>query len=42
MSSKELDNLVAVGSLKREPGDQAEFDGLVALGSVLNKDSSAA
>jgi hypothetical protein len=39
MSSKELDNLVAVGSLKREPGDQAEFDGLVALGRAKLKDA---
>jgi len=29
MSSKELDNLVDTGLLKREPGDQQEFEGLV-------------
>jgi hypothetical protein len=27
MSSKELDNLVRVGLLKKEPGDQGEFNG---------------
>jgi hypothetical protein len=32
MSSRELDNLVERGLLKREPGDQHEFDGLVASG----------
>jgi hypothetical protein len=32
MSSGELDNLVERGLLKREPGDQNEFDGLVASG----------
>jgi hypothetical protein len=32
MSSRELDNLVDRGLLKREPGDQQEFDGLVASG----------
>jgi len=31
MSSRELDNLVRTGALKKEAGDQAEFDGLVAL-----------
>lgn len=31
-SYKELDNLVKGGLLKREPGDQGEFDGLVASG----------
>jgi hypothetical protein len=29
MSSKELDNLVRVGLLKKEPGDQGEFTGLL-------------
>lgn len=29
MSSKELDNLVRIGVLKREAGDQSEFNGLV-------------
>jgi hypothetical protein len=32
MSSKELDNLVKAGTLKAEPGDQKEFDGLVDSG----------
>jgi hypothetical protein len=32
MNSKELDNLVDVGLLKREPPDQQEFDGLVTSG----------
>jgi hypothetical protein len=32
MSSKELDNLVERGLLKREPGDQQEFNGLAASG----------
>jgi hypothetical protein len=32
MSSRELENLVDRGLLKREPGDQQEFDGLVASG----------
>ena len=30
MSSKELDNLVQVGLLKKEPVDQCEFNGLVS------------
>lgn len=29
MSSAELDNLARIGLLKTEPGDQAEFDGLL-------------
>ena len=32
MSSRELDNLVDTAVLKREPGDQKEFDGLMASG----------
>lgn len=32
MSSKELDNLVRTGTLKSEPGDQKEFDGLLDSG----------
>lgn len=32
MSSKELDNLVEAGALKREPPDQREFDGLLDSG----------
>lgn len=32
MISTALDNLVNIGKLKREPGDQSEFDGLVRSG----------
>lgn len=32
MSSNELDNLVKLGLLKVEPGDQAEIDGLLDSG----------
>lgn len=32
MSSRELDNLVDVGLLKREPRDRREFEGLVTSG----------
>jgi hypothetical protein len=32
MGLAELDNLVRTGLLKREPGEQGEFDGLVASG----------
>ena len=32
MSSSKLENLVRVGHLKVEPGDQSEFDGLLASG----------
>ena len=32
MSLRQLDNLVRSETLKREPGDQDEFDGLVASG----------
>jgi hypothetical protein len=39
MSSKELDNLVRIGPLKAEPGDQAEFDGLLASGRVRLADA---
>lgn len=31
MSSKELENLVTLGTLKKEVGNQAEFDGLLDL-----------
>ena len=39
MSSEALDKLVDIGALKHEPGDQAEFDGLVALGRAKLKNS---
>ena len=32
MSSRELENLVDAGLLKREPRDQREFEGLVGSG----------
>ena len=32
MTSQKLNNLVKTGSLKAEPGSQAEFDGLVRSG----------
>jgi len=38
--STELENLVRAGQLKREPGDQAEFDGLVRLGRAKLKDAA--
>lgn len=34
-----LDNLVAIGQLKKEPGDQREFDGLVHSGRTRLKDA---
>jgi hypothetical protein len=45
MSSKEFDNLVGIGLLKVEPGEQKEFDGLLASGQrrlvdARNKDLS--
>jgi hypothetical protein len=39
MPSKELDNLVNVGTLKAEPGDQREFDGLLESGRKRMKDA---
>jgi hypothetical protein len=39
MSSKELDNLVGAGLLKREPGDQSEFDALVRSGQTRLTDA---
>jgi hypothetical protein len=39
MSSRELDNLVRIGSLKVEPAEQVEFDGLVASGRARLKDA---
>jgi hypothetical protein len=41
MSSKELDNLVRVGLLKKEPGDQAEFDGLLRSARARLNDAKA-
>lgn len=39
MSSKELDNLVRAGLLKSEPGEQEEFERLVASGKVRMADA---
>jgi len=39
MTSKELDNLVRIGSLKQEPGDQREFNGLLKLGRIKLADA---
>jgi hypothetical protein len=39
MSFKELDNLVRVGLLKTESGDQGEFDGLVKSGRTRLNDA---
>jgi hypothetical protein len=39
MNSKELENLVDIGSLKREPANQVEFDGLLGLGRAKLRDS---
>lgn len=39
MPSSNLENLVKTGHLKREPRDQAEFDGLVTFGSQLFGDA---
>jgi hypothetical protein len=39
MSSKELDNLAKVGTLKPEAGDQSEFDGLVRSGTARLTDA---
>jgi hypothetical protein len=40
MSLKELDNLVERGVLKREAGDQKEFDGLLNSGRKRLKDAA--
>ena len=40
MSLKNLDNLVDHGVLKREPGDQKEFDSLVDLGRKKLNDAA--
>jgi hypothetical protein len=39
MTSPPLDNLVAINKLKAEPGDQAEFDGLVHSGRARLNDA---
>jgi len=39
MTSQHLDNLVSVNKLKLEPGDQAEFDGLVKSGRTRPRDA---
>ena len=39
MTSKELDNLVQIGLLKSEPGDQKEFDGLLESGRTRLTDA---
>jgi hypothetical protein len=39
MSTKPLDNLVKTKVLKAEPPDQAEFDGLLKLGTNRLKDA---
>ena len=40
MTSAELDNLVRIGALKREPRSQSEFDGLLKSGIARLKDAS--
>lgn len=40
MSSPELDNLVKIGTLKVEPADQKEFDGLLDLGRKRLNDAA--
>jgi hypothetical protein len=42
MSSGELNNLARIGLLKTEPGDQAEFDGLLRSGRVRLMDAHKA
>jgi hypothetical protein len=39
MTSSELENLARAGNLKREPADQAEFDGLVRSGAARLADA---
>ena len=39
MNSKALNNLVQAGTLKSEPADQKEFDGLVASGKARLSDA---
>lgn len=40
MTSPELENLAAVGKLKKEPGDQEEFDELVRSGKARLADAA--
>ncbi len=42
MAAKELENLVRARLLKAEPGEQAEFDGLVAAGVAALRDAQIA
>jgi hypothetical protein len=39
MTSRQFENLVDIGQLKTEPGDQAEFDGLRHSGRLRLKDA---
>jgi len=39
MSKQELDNLVKIGQLKREPGTRAEFDGMVGAAKARLADA---
>jgi hypothetical protein len=39
MSSRELDNLAQIGLLKKEPGDQGEFNGLAKSGRTRLNDA---
>jgi hypothetical protein len=39
MTLRELDNLVRIGKLKKEPGAQAEFDGLLRSGRARLADA---
>jgi hypothetical protein len=42
MSSNELNNLVKAGALKAQPGDQKEFEGLLASGRARLADAKKA
>lgn len=42
MTAKELDNLVEIQQLKKEPPEQKEFDGLLAAGRAALKDAQVA
>lgn len=42
MASSNLERLAQSGSLKREPGDQQEFDGLVRSGTIRLEDAHLA
>jgi hypothetical protein len=39
MAANELENLAKTGLLKKEPAEQAEFDGLLAGGRAALKDA---